>query len=132
MPSPIRLPRIEGITQDVDNIIDRYCTAIERALNVSAEAPLEVSIGQNGVAFRMGPLPGAKWARTTSGGISAASGDTLGSGDVVLRDRDGATLTDGATVKCYSNFTVAITHPRRLLVVPDQGDWALAGADCPP
>jgi hypothetical protein len=66
-----------------------------------------------------------------SGGITAASGSTLGSGLVKLRVRDGETLSDGPTVTCYSHMTAAVASGTRIHVHPDGAAYMLGIVDCP-
>lgn len=66
----------------------------------------------------------------TSGGISAASGGTLGSGSAQLCSRNAAALTaDGDTVTVY-NAGGAVAAGTFLSVTWVDGDWSTSVAPC--
>ncbi len=112
---------------DMNKIVDE----VTRLGHISVSG-MTMFDGPSGIGFAVPrPHEPAAFASTTSGGISAASGSTLGEGDVVLAVRSGNTVADGGTVKCYSRFTVAVAHPSNLVVAWDGSDWLLVGADCP-
>lgn len=84
---------------------------------------------QNGTA-----ATGARPATTASGGISAASGSTPGSGSVTIYKRNPSTgnLSSLGTVTCYSWFTSVVGSGGKNIMVtrdPEGNYWAYS-EDC--
>lgn len=133
MPGRVRLTPLETIWPDVTALAKEWREAIERSLSWSWGPGFDVHDGEGGKTVNYRPRPSAISAVVASGGITAASGDTLGEGNAVLRYRNGAALTNGPTVKVYSHFTTAIPVDTRIEVAPDGPDYKLVAAQyCPP
>lgn len=114
--------------------LEERLMSMEDALRDLADQVGQIAQNQNmmrpAAGMGMGQISISAVAAT--GGITAApDADTLGQGNVILRRRDGAALTNGRTVLCYSNFSTAITAGTRLEVEPDGTDYKLVAADCP-
>lgn len=131
MASKRQLPRIVTIWPGVTAKIDAWRRAIERCDSWSWGEGFHVRDGEAGRTVSYLPPPSAVSAVVASGGITAAVASTLGQGDAVLWPRIGAALTDGPSVKVYSNFSTAIPAGTRIEVAPDGADYKLIGADCP-
>jgi hypothetical protein len=124
MPARERLPRIKGLGDELDSIIDEWITSLERALNISAESPLEMSSGRHGTSFYLKMGSPLKIAKTDSEGITAMEpGDPPipGSGMVTLYHM-GEGLTEGPVVRCRN---VAMGSAPNGPVGPDR--WIVVG-----
>lgn len=131
----VALNDISLFDDDLDATLRAWREAIERANNVTGGGVLQIDEGPAGFVFFVPnqEKPRAMAAVVLTGGISAAVGDTLGEGTIMLRRRNGADLEDWKEAHCYSNFTFAIPETTRLGVVPDGDDWQIPGAQyCPP
>jgi hypothetical protein len=128
---PVRLRSLETMWTDVNAVLTEWRESIERALSFSWGPGFYVHDGPHGKTVHYDPEPPVRYARTTTGGIGARSGSTLGQGTIVIEDRSGTTVSDGTTELCFSNFNVAIPHPTNLTVGWDGSAYALVGADCP-
>ena len=112
--------------------------SLKRAMDVLARLQDQVGeVAQNQrmsrVPFGSGAGPRSMSAVVTTEIAADPDADTLGQGEAVLRNRDGAALADGKTVTVYSNMTVAIEVGTRIEVEPDGPDYKLVTADgCPP
>lgn len=111
--------------------------ALKMAMDVLARLQDQVGqVAQNQQMSRV-PFGSGSGMRSMSAVVvteitAAPDADTLGQGTAVLRNRDGADLSDGKTVTVYSNMTVAIEAGTRIEVEPDGADYKLVTADgCP-
>ena len=128
---PHRFKKDAVLTAAALNAMD---AEIVRLGQVRASGGVSVHSGPGGLTI-VGPTipPSALSAVAATGGISAApNADTLGQGNAVLRVRNGAALTNGPTVKVFSNFSEAVPAGTRIEVAPDGADYKLVGADCQP
>ncbi len=131
MASFVTLDDISFGDEEIDSAFRRWREAIEQANHWSVAGHAEFDAGPTGYSLLIKSSPGALSAVAAAGGIGAApNADTLGQGDAILRYRNGASLTNGPTVKVYSNFRVAVPAGTRLEVAPDGADYKLVGADC--
>lgn len=132
---PVRLNDVTFYDDDLDAEFRRWREAIERANLWTVGGVATFDEGAAGFSLF---IPGrekstARHAVVLSPGISAApDADTLGSGQIMLRKRDGVDLTDDVEGTLYINFTVPIPTGTRVTVVPDGKDWTIPGANCPP
>ncbi len=131
MASYVTLDDINFGDEEIDSAFRRWREAIEQANHWSVAGHAEFDAGPTGYSLLIKSSPGALSAVAAAGGIGAApNADTLGQGDAILRYRNGASLTNGPTVKVYNNFRVAVPAGTRLEIAPDGADYKLVGADC--
>lgn len=72
----------------------------------------------------------SKYAQVDTGGITAAAGNDLGQGNVILCSRSGSLLTpDGDTVPCY-NAGGAVSAGKYISVQMVDGDWSTSVSPC--
>lgn len=130
----VRLDDVSFGDPEVDAAFRRWREAIEGAHNWSVTGHAQFEAGPNAYGLYVKGYTGPLSAVTATGGITAApDDDTLGEGDAILRYRNGAALTNGPTVKVYSNCTVAIPADIRIEIAPDGADYKLVFANyCPP
>ena len=132
MASFVTLDDVSFGDEEIDAAFRRWREAIEQANHWSVAGHAEFDAGPNGYSLLIKSSPGAFSAVAAGGGIGAApDADTLGQGSAILRYRNGAALTNGPTVKVYSNFRMAVPAGTRLEVAPDGAEYKLVGADCP-
>jgi hypothetical protein len=129
----VGLNDITFFDEDLDREFRRRREMIEASRNwaITGAQYNQTPAGQT--LFIPGNRSHGRHAVVMSPGISAApDADTLGSGPIMLRKRDGNALTDDVTGVCRINFTTAIPTGTRITVVPDGDDWTIPGANCPP
>ena len=75
---------------------------------------------------------GSRMGKTDGSGMTAASGDTMGSGTVALQYLSGSTLTaGGGNVTAYNWSDEAVGANTKVRVAQDMyGVWWLAGVNC--
>ncbi|WP_422929206.1 hypothetical protein [Singulisphaera sp. PoT] len=124
----LRICRLE----DAVNALSLKLSQVARDISALQQSFMQMagSFGsQNG-----GAATGARPARTGSGGISAASGVTPGSGTVTLYriDRSTGNLTSLGTATCYSWFTtVTGSGAKNIMVTRDpEGNYWVFSEDC--
>jgi hypothetical protein len=113
----------------------KWREAIENANNVTVTGDCTFSGGPGqGWALDIPKRGGGStvYAGVVTEAISAApSDDTMGSGKVMLKTRDGADLADLREVDTYSYYSIEITVGTHVKVALDGPDGILLGADCP-
>lgn len=117
---------------DMQALADEWKAFMERLDSWSWGPGFDVHDGDGGRTVHFSPPSQVKYARTTTGGITARSGSTLGVGSIVIEERTGAAVADGAAVTCYSTFAAAVAHPSNLMVMRDGTAYALVSVECPP
>lgn len=131
---PVTLNDISLLDPELDAELKRWRVAIERANAWAVGGGCEFDEGDFGFAlFVGGRKSGGRHAVVMEPGIEPApDDDTLGTGPIMLRKRDGADLEDDKQGVLWINFTTFIPPGTRITVVPDGKDWTIPGANCPP
>ena len=134
MASTVDLETLTGFGAEADAALAKVVKAVMQANNWSVTGHARFRPGPTGYKLHIKEPLYVVSAVVASGGITAApDADTLGQGDAVLRYRNGAALTDGPTVKVYSDAGVAIPEDTRIVIAPDGSDYILVFAwYCPP
>lgn len=111
-----RLKRlVSGVTW-FDQWLDEILSAVERAINITASAPLQVAAGPTGISLAMAVTTFAL-AKSGVSGIPGRAGDNPGSGDVTLCRFDGTTLgSQPVTVKAYNLSATAVGTDKLLII----------------
>lgn len=131
MASFVTLDDVSFGDEEIDSAFRRWREAIEQANHWSVAGHADFDAGPTGYSLLIKSPPVAQSAVAAAGGIGAApDADTLGQGNATLRYRNGASLTNGPTVRVYSNFRVPVPAGTRLELAPDGADYKLVGADC--
>ena len=126
----VRLDDLSFEDAEVDAVLRCWREAIEAAHNWTCQGRATISTGPGGFHLAVLTAPSSVSAVVATGGISAASGSTLGSGNATLRHRTGTALVDGPVVRVLSHFSVAIPAGTRIEVCPDGEVYKLVGSDC--
>lgn len=127
-------------TVDIQSTSDQFANTVAASyvLESGPAGPLEIlyapaSTGEQTclVVFRSGAAV-SSMGKTDGSGMTAASGDTMGSGTVALQYLSGSTLTaGGGSVTAYNWSDEAVAANTKVRVAKDaNGVWWLAGVNC--
>lgn len=132
MSTPRRLPRIRTGFRAIDRALATWREAIERGGRITADAPLEVQVGEAGTAIRI-VLPPAVWAKLTgnAGAAYAWTEQVAAAGGGWTDGQRSGTTSDDPAYEWNGVDSVPADTVVRLERDPSADEWRFQADTCP-